>query len=202
MAKRPTPIVRDADVLLRRGIEAVEFDRIDEAVGCCARPPSSRPDSHDVQLVFGIALMRALEMQAAIAVLETAIALSPRSFFAHFRMGEAYMRVGVPTRAKEYLDRAMLFERQQGTARYGSDPVVGRGQARRQTRVATGFRQADRAREVEAMTMLRNRAQILTLGAAAIAAIMMVFFFKAPILPVIIGAIGTAYFIIRRKPEV
>ena len=107
MAKRPTPIVRDADVLLRRGIEAVEFDRIDEAVGLLRQATELAPESHDVQLVFGIALMRALEMSEAIAVFEAAIALNPRSFFAHFRIGEAYMRVGVPTRAKEYLHQAL-----------------------------------------------------------------------------------------------
>ena len=51
------------------------------------------------------------------------------------------------------------------------------------------------------MTMSKNRAQMLTLGATMIAAIMMVFFFKAPILPVVIGAIGAAFLILRRKPE-
>lgn len=107
MAKRPTPIVRDADVLLRRGIDAIEYDRIEEAVGVLRQAAGLAPDSHDVQLVYGIALMRALEMHEAIAVLETAIALSPRSFFAHFRLGEAYMRVGVPTRAKDFLDQAL-----------------------------------------------------------------------------------------------
>jgi len=107
MAKRPTPIVRDADVLLRRGIEAIEYDRIEEAVGLLRQAAEFAPGSHDVQLVYGVALMRALKMHDAIAVLETAIGLNPSSFFAHFRLGEAYMRVGVPTRAKEYLDRAL-----------------------------------------------------------------------------------------------
>ncbi len=107
MARRPTPIVRDADALLRRGIEAVEFDRIDEAVGLLRQAAQLAPESHDVQLVLGIALMRALEMSEAIAALEAAIALQPKSFFAHFRIGEAYMRVGVPTRAKEYLNQAL-----------------------------------------------------------------------------------------------
>ena len=105
--KRPTPIVRDADALLRRGIEAVEFNRIDEAVGVLRQAAELTPDSHDVQLVYGIALMRAMEMGQAIAALEAAIAINPKSFFAHFRIAEAYLRVGVPTRAKEYLDTAM-----------------------------------------------------------------------------------------------
>ncbi len=51
------------------------------------------------------------------------------------------------------------------------------------------------------MTMLKNRAQILTLGATTTAAIIMVFFFKAPMVPVAIGAIGAAVLILRRKPE-
>ncbi|MDO8431737.1 MAG: hypothetical protein Q7S58_04920 [Candidatus Binatus sp.] len=105
--KRPTPIVRDADALLRRGMEALEFDRIDEAVGVLRQAAEIAPDSHDVQLIYGVALMRAMEMYPAIAALEAAIALDPQSFFAHFRIAEAYMRVGVPSRAKEYLDTAM-----------------------------------------------------------------------------------------------
>ena len=105
--KRPTPIVRDADVLLSRGIEAIEFDRIDEAVGLMRQAVELAPDSHDVQLVLGIALMRATDLSGAIAAFETAIALDPTSFFAHFRMGEAYMRVGVPTTGKSYLDEAL-----------------------------------------------------------------------------------------------
>ncbi len=51
------------------------------------------------------------------------------------------------------------------------------------------------------MTMSKNRAQMLTLGATLTAAIMMVFFFKAPVVPVVIGAVGTAFLILRRKPE-
>jgi len=105
--KRPTPIIRDADALLARGIAAVEYDRIDEAVGVLRQAAELVPDSHDVQLVLGIALMRAINLSAAIAAFETAIGLDPKSFFAHFRIAEAYMRIGVPTRAKEYLSQAM-----------------------------------------------------------------------------------------------
>jgi len=105
--KRPTPIVRDADALLARGIEAIEFDRIEEAVGVLRQAAELVPDSHDIQLVLGIALMRAIEPSGAIAAFETAIELQPQSFFAHFRLGEAYMRIGVPTRAREYLSLAL-----------------------------------------------------------------------------------------------
>ena len=77
------------------------------------------PDSHDVQLVLGIALMRSIDLSGAIAAFETAIELQPRSFFAHFRMGEAYMRVGIPSRAKEYLGEAL----QMSTTREQRDMV-------------------------------------------------------------------------------
>lgn len=105
--KRPTPIVRDTDALLKRGIEAVEFDRIEEAVGLLRQAAELEPVSHDIQLVLGIALMRALEMYPAVGAFEAAIAADPRSFFAHFRIAECYMRMGVPSRANEYLDRAL-----------------------------------------------------------------------------------------------
>jgi Flp pilus assembly protein TadD len=105
--KRPTPIVRDVDALLERGIEAIEFDRIDEAVGVLRQAAELAPDSHDVQLVLGIALMRAIDLSGSIAAFETAIELQPKSFFAHFRIGEAYMRVGIPSTAKAYLSTAL-----------------------------------------------------------------------------------------------
>jgi hypothetical protein len=41
----------------------------------------------------------------------------------------------------------------------------------------------------------------ITLAATMTAALIMVFFFKAPIVPVAIGAIGAAFLILRRKPE-
>jgi len=105
--KRPTPIIRDADALLARGITAVEYDRIDEAVGLLRQAAEMVPDSHDVHLALGIALMRATDLSGAIAAFETAIGIDSKSFFAHFRIAEAYMRIGVPTRAKEYLSQAM-----------------------------------------------------------------------------------------------
>ncbi len=46
------------------------------------------------------------------------------------------------------------------------------------------------------MTMSRSGA--LTVGATVCAAIMMVFFFKAPFLPVAVGATVGAYIIVRR----
>jgi Flp pilus assembly protein TadD len=106
-SKRPTPIVRDADALLRRGIEAVEYDRIEEAMGALRQAAQLAPESPEVMLVLGIALMRGMEMQEALNVLESAVTLAPESFYARFRLGECYMRIGVPTRAREELRVAM-----------------------------------------------------------------------------------------------
>ena len=47
------------------------------------------------------------------------------------------------------------------------------------------------------MTVSKN----VTLGATMTAALIMVFFFRAPILPVAFGAFGAAFLILRRKPE-
>lgn len=106
-SKRPTPIVRDADLLLRRGIEAIEYDRIEEALGVLRQAAEIAPESPEVTLVLGIALMRGMEMQEALNVLESAVTLAPESFYARFRLGECFMRIGVPTRAREELRVAM-----------------------------------------------------------------------------------------------
>jgi tetratricopeptide (TPR) repeat protein len=107
VARQPTPIVRDADKLFRRGVDALERNRFDEAAGLLRQAAELAPQSSAVHLALGIALTRLTEIPAAFAALETAIALDPKGFFPHFRMGELYLRVGVPTRGKEELQLAM-----------------------------------------------------------------------------------------------
>jgi tetratricopeptide (TPR) repeat protein len=105
--KRPTPIVRDAEVLFRRGVEALEFERIDEAVGLLRQAAELAPESAEAALGLGIALMRSMEMQEALSVLEKAVQLDPDGFFPHFRLGELYLRLGLPMQAREELRIAM-----------------------------------------------------------------------------------------------
>ena len=105
--KRPTPIVRDAHALLVRGIDALERNHIEEAVGLLRQTVQLDAQSFYGHLALGIALTKALEIPAAQAALETAISLDPKSFYAHLRMAEMYQRVGVPTRAKEELQVAL-----------------------------------------------------------------------------------------------
>ncbi len=107
--KRPTPIVRDAHALLVRGIDALERNHIDEAVGLLGQSVELDPQSFHGNLALGIALTKALEIPAAERALETAISLQPRNFYAHLRMAELYQRVGVPKRAKEELQTALDF---------------------------------------------------------------------------------------------
>src|SRR5258708_35122767 len=105
--KRPTPIVRDAQALLLRGIDALERNHIDEAVGLLRQSVQLDADSFYGHLGLGIALTKALEIPAAEAALETAIRLQPTNFYAHLRMAQLYQRVGVPTKAKEELRSAL-----------------------------------------------------------------------------------------------
>ena len=106
-SKQPTPIVRDADKLFVRGVDALERNRFEEAAGLLRQAAALAPESSAVHLALGIVLTRLLEIPAAFAALETAIELDPKGFFSHFRMGELYMRVGVPTKGREELQLAM-----------------------------------------------------------------------------------------------
>jgi Tfp pilus assembly protein PilF len=105
--KRPTPIVRDAHALLVRGIDALERDHIDDAVGLLRQSVELDHSSFHAQLALGIALTKALEIPAAEQALETAIDLEPKNFYAHLRMAELFQRVGVPTRARDELAIAL-----------------------------------------------------------------------------------------------
>jgi tetratricopeptide (TPR) repeat protein len=105
--KRLTLIVRDAHALLLRGIDALERNHVDNAVGLLQQSVGLDPESFLGCLALGIALTKALEIPAAETALQNAIRLEPRSFWAHFRMAELYQRVGVPLRAKEEFQIAL-----------------------------------------------------------------------------------------------
>jgi Tfp pilus assembly protein PilF len=103
----PTPIVRDAQALLLRGIDALERNHIDEAVGLFRQTVQLDAESFHGHLALGIALTKALEIPAAEQALETAIQLDPKNFYPHLRLAELFHRVGVPTRMKEELQMAL-----------------------------------------------------------------------------------------------
>jgi Tfp pilus assembly protein PilF len=105
--KRSTPIVRDAQTLLARGIDALERNHIDEALGLLRQTVQLDAQSFYAHLALGIALTKALEIPEAERALETAIRLEPKSFYAHLRMAELFQRIGVPTRSKEELQIAL-----------------------------------------------------------------------------------------------
>ena len=108
-SRRPTPIIRDAHTLLARGIDALERNHIDDAVGLLSQAVELDAHSFHAHLALGIALTKALEIPAAERELETAISLQPKNFYAHLRLAELYQRVGVPKRAKEELQTALDF---------------------------------------------------------------------------------------------
>jgi hypothetical protein len=54
--RKPTPIIRDADQLLRRGIEVLEHDRFEEAAGLLQQAVDLAPDSPMASLALGITL--------------------------------------------------------------------------------------------------------------------------------------------------
>jgi tetratricopeptide (TPR) repeat protein len=105
--RKPTPIIRDAEQLLRRGIDALEHDRFEEAAGLLRQAVDLEPESPTASLALGIALVRLLRIPEATVALENAIALDPEAFYPHFRMAELCMRVGLVGQAEEELERAM-----------------------------------------------------------------------------------------------
>jgi tetratricopeptide (TPR) repeat protein len=105
--RKPTPIIRDSEQLLRRGIDALEHDRFEEAAALLQQASDLAPESAMASLALGIALGRLLRIPEATAALETAIALDPQGFYPRFRMAELYLRVGLVAQADEELTRAM-----------------------------------------------------------------------------------------------
>jgi Flp pilus assembly protein TadD len=107
VAKRSTPIIRDAQVLLARGIDLIERNRFEEAAAVLTQAVEVGPPSSMTFLALGIALGRILRIPEATEALERAVELDPAGFYPRYRLGELYMRVGVPTSAREQLQLAM-----------------------------------------------------------------------------------------------
>jgi tetratricopeptide (TPR) repeat protein len=105
--RKPTPIIRDAEQLLRRGIDALKHDRFEDAAGLLRQASDLAPESSMASLPLGIALVRLLRIPEATEALENAIALDPQGFYPRFRMAELYMRVGLVAQAEEELTHAM-----------------------------------------------------------------------------------------------
>jgi len=104
---KPTPIIRDAEQLLRRGVEALERDRFEEAAGLLRQAVDQAPEAPIAWLALGVALVRLLRIPEATGALEKAIALDPQGFYPHFRMAEMYLRIGLVAQAEEELTLAM-----------------------------------------------------------------------------------------------
>jgi tetratricopeptide (TPR) repeat protein len=105
--KRIIPIFRDADTLFQKGVHALNCGRYREAASLLQQATDLAAPSAEISLGLGIALMRLLKVAEAEAALEQAVTLDPNGFFPHFRLGELYLRIGVNTRAREELSRAM-----------------------------------------------------------------------------------------------
>ena len=199
--KKPTPIIRDADQLFRRGIDALEHDRFEEAAGLLQQAVGQDSQLPMAWLGLGIALGRLLRIPEATAALENAIALDPEAFYPHFRMAELHMRVGLIAQAEEELTRAMDLS----TNDY-------------ERRLVRELRAVDRKRaprriwrpdfsglfggKPKVMTMTKERHIVLTLGTGALAAAAAIAVFGAPPIPVAAGVLITVLWLIKRGPVV
>ena len=65
-----------------------------------------QPEVADYRVLLGMALCVDLEPQAAIAELEEAVRLAPKSFIAHLKLGELWMRLRACDKADEYTHSA------------------------------------------------------------------------------------------------
>ena len=61
-----------------------------------------QPEVADYRVLLGMALCVDLEPQAAIAELEEAVRMAPRSFIAHLKLGELWMRLRACEKAEEH----------------------------------------------------------------------------------------------------
>jgi tetratricopeptide (TPR) repeat protein len=107
VAKRSIPIIRDPEVLLVRGVELIERNHFEEAAGVLGQAVEIGPPSSMMFLALGIALGRILRIPEATGALEKAVELDPSGFYPRYRLGELYLRVGIPTKAREHLQLAM-----------------------------------------------------------------------------------------------
>ncbi|MBF6569458.1 MAG: tetratricopeptide repeat protein [Candidatus Binataceae bacterium] len=115
--RRFTPIIGGSETLLQRGIDLLERNRFEEAAELLGQAAELTPDSATAFLALGIAQGRLLRIPEAMFALERAVELDPRGFYPRYRLGELYLRVGVPTQAREELQRALDLSVDEGQRR-------------------------------------------------------------------------------------
>jgi Tfp pilus assembly protein PilF len=69
------------------------------------------PQIGELRVLLGMALCVNFDVQTAIEEFRTAVELAPRSFIAHLKMGELWMRLRVAGKAEDHTRQAGLLAR-------------------------------------------------------------------------------------------
>ncbi|MGH7865275.1 MAG: tetratricopeptide repeat protein [Candidatus Binataceae bacterium] len=94
-----------------RAVEALERARYHDAAALFRHAAQLDRGSLHAWLGLGIASTHTLDTATAEDALERAIELAPMDFFPRLRLAELYLRIGLPTKAHQALDRAMELSR-------------------------------------------------------------------------------------------
>ena len=96
-----TQLLQAIETHLRRKETDLAEERLRSFLG-------DHPDNADALALFGVVLLRRYELDAARSSLERAVELAPTSAFVRLRMAEYWLALGIPARAQEELNVALI----------------------------------------------------------------------------------------------
>ena len=109
MPRGPTRPIRDRREALEAGQRAFERGRIEEAIQLLEQAVTLGTDTAPTHTMLGVAYARQHQVDRGFEHLERAVALDPEGFGPRCALGELYLRLCVPEKAREHLACALEY---------------------------------------------------------------------------------------------
>jgi len=107
VARTPTPFIRDARQALERAQRAFEQGRLKETIDLLEQVLTMGTDGPAIRTMLGMAYARMRQVDRALEHLERGVELAPEAFGPRCALGELYLRLAIPEKARPLLERAM-----------------------------------------------------------------------------------------------
>ncbi len=107
MVRKPITFPSDPRQLLERAQREFDSGHLTEAIGLLEQVVAGDTDTTDIRTMLAIACARTRQVERAFAHLERALELDETAFRPHCAIGELYLRLCVPAKAREHLSRAL-----------------------------------------------------------------------------------------------
>ena len=107
MSRKPIPFPSEPRQLLDRAQREFECGHLQETIGLLEQVIAMDVDNPEIRTMLGISYARTRQVDRAFEHLEHAVAVDDAAFRPRCALGELYLRLCIPAKAHEHLDRAL-----------------------------------------------------------------------------------------------